>query len=211
MKKLTFKQIRFSPEIEVEFNRNKNTDKTGKIFENKYLNWNYSIDLTLFHGLEFKPKSNNKLYFNKKSLEEIQDIFKFLLKEKAFVSKWCGLHIHLDMAHLNAKEILNIIKYFTKHQTKMFKKFTPLANRRRYCLRLPKEIINSTNTIQISSKYLAADAYGDDIKDHYSFLNYSEQYNTLEFRLFNGTLNFKVFKKNLEWLLKQIIIAKRGI
>jgi len=209
-------QIRFSPEIEVEY---PDDIDTYDIINNKRWNrehylegWEITEDGSLDNGLEYKPSYKNYLFYNKKSLLEIKKLLEMIKTNEGYINSTCGLHIHVNISNFSDEEITNVIKRFLVNQKAIITKFKVQRNRLcSYCHPLPEHLKNLTiNNISEFRKYCKDDFWREDRK--YYALNIdcirNSSYKTLEFRLFNGTLNYETMKMYIFWVLKFVSKAK---
>jgi hypothetical protein len=208
---LTYKDIRFSPEIEVEFPENIYTEEIIDNEDRDYTisGWKMTSDGSLENGIEYKPCSYNKLYYNETSLNQIKRLLNKIQYMEGRIKESCGLHIHIDAKDLNNQELANIISNFVKQQDKIIDKFEVNYDRLdQYCHRLPSKVVEITKEdISTLREYDRCEVWEETEKKYYA-LNieqlYYGNYNTLEFRLFNGTLDFNTMSKYIRWTLKFI-------
>ena len=197
MKKLNYKKIRFSPEIEVEFPKLGEDDIESILYglgnpKFDLKGWDIDEEASLDNGLEYKPSNENHLYFNKKSLDQIKKLLEKIKKNGGKIKQKCGLHIHIDVSKLSDIQKYDIIKRFMKKQSFIIKKFNVREYRLNiYCSELPEDILNN----EFKNIH-------ERIGGHKQYALESSFFNTLEFRLFNGTLSYKTMVKNIKWLLK---------
>lgn len=250
-------EIRFSPEIEVEFPEDVNTreilgnevecddcevdicDGCGEpeeecdncekdrcencdynsnntdVSQYEMRGWEITEDCSLDNGLEYKPSSNNHLYYNVETLKGIKNLLKMIKSNGGYVESNCGLHIHVDVACFSDKEIANIIKNFVVNQKEIIAKFRVYQHRlNEYCHPLPEELKNITAENIKKFRDTHRKNFSGMIGKFYA-LNmeciYKNSYKTLEFRLFNGTLGYETMKKYIFWVLNFVITAKDNI
>ncbi len=195
MKRLSIKKLRFSPEIEVEYPSYTNT---GELYtKTKIKGWDVSNDCSLNNGIEYKPNNRNHLFYNKKSLEQIKNVIKTVKKYEGNTTYTCGLHIHVNIGGISEKEQEHRINIFAKNQQSIIKRFKVLENRRDYCHYLPED----------GKKKLDIEKYNE-IKGGYYALENETEFNTFEFRLFNGTLDFNEIKKAIKFCLYLVAYGK---
>jgi len=193
-------KIRFSPEIEVEFpdTRSDYRDNDGdededysddydelpniNIKNEGIHGWDKKEDCSLDYGLEFCPEEDNKLYFNRNGLKQIDKLVKIIKKKKGFANSNCGLHIHVDTSKLSKEKIEKLGKLFYENQDYIYNKWKIKQNRLGFCSKLNSEYI----------------PYGSS-KDHGITLS---TFKTLEFRIFNGSLDYKYIKTCIKWALE---------
>jgi len=212
IKLIDIKKIRFSPEIEVELPAKQDADKLierGKTLKG----WEIKSDGSLDNGIELSPENSNHLYWNDDSLMQIKEILALIRVYRGKINiKTCGFHIHIDIKHLTDKQILTIIKEFIHKQRYIIKRFNVHKDRLEHtCQLLPKENLHKLTEKEI---------YKFRNKSDFSFSNYDyldekyyslnvihlprNNYQTLEFRLFGGSLNFREIKERIYWVLNFI-------
>ena len=141
------------------------------------------------YGKEFCPKSEHKLYFNAKGLKQIKKLVTTLKKHGCSTTSDCGLHIHADTSRISKAHSQRLAERFYNGQDYIYKKFDVDEQREAYfCGKLHDDYFPIG-----SSK-----DYG---------VTYST-FGTLEFRIFNGNLDYKYIKKCIEWALKFINTGK---
>lgn len=213
VKLFNIKSLRWAIELEVEFPKAK--DSQDLIDRHRVLKgWEIDYDGSLDNGAEYRPKKSNKLYWNEESLTQVKEILALIKVHRGRVAPTTGLHIHVDAKKLTSKQIVFIIKEFVKRQRFIIKKFKIDPKRiDAYCKLLPK-INLSKITIPVIDKARNGNSnpWGSEgysyLNEKYYSLNCShlgkDNYNTLEFRLFNGTLRFKELKERIYWTLNFI-------
>jgi hypothetical protein len=175
-------QIRFSPEIEVEFPNDVDL-KSFALADEDLKEWQIKDECSLDHGLEFCPKEGNKLYFNAKGLKQIEKLVKILRKHGCRTTNDCGLHIHVDTSRISREHLRKLGEAFYNGQDDIYEKFDVDERRQDFfCAKLNDE------DIPIGS----SKDYG---------ITHSD-FGTLEFRLFNGELDYKYVKDCIKWVLK---------
>lgn len=202
--------IRFSPEIEVEFKNEKiSTDLINK--HRIIKGWDIKVENGLMKGAEYIPKNSNKLFFNSDSKDQIKEILAIIKVHKGFVTNKCGLHCHIDAKSFTSQEIVNIVKAFIKKQKDIYIKFKVYRRReKRHAEKIPniiydiinKDIVDSIrrgNPINLNSDYFISRFWGLNLQS----LN---AHNSIEFRFANGEIKFnkiiRVIKFCIEFCLK---------
>jgi len=197
-------EIRFGIEIEVEFPKSK--DSYELIHRNKVIpGWKMDFDGSLDNGSEYKAVDKNKLYYDDESLTQIKEIIALIKVHRGNIRPSCGLHLHVDMKDFDDKEIVNIVKAFYRKQKPIIKKFNVLKCRLEEQFILPKGVLKLTPKILNDIKKDKASKYEEDyFYTRYYLLNVTSlnEFNTLEFRLFNGTIQYKKIKEYIRWVLK---------
>lgn len=217
IKLIDITKVRFGIEIEVEFS---NPNLGQKLIDrHKVLNgWEIDCDGSLDGGAEYRPKNRNHLYFNEEVLMQLKEILALIKCHHGYVSKNCGLHIHIDCKLFSDKQILFIIKEFIACQKYIIKTFNVHPDRlKETCRLLPREGISKLSEKQIhnfrkQTQNWSYTGYNGLLEEKYNALNISHLcyggYGTLEFRLFDSTLSYKKLKSQIEWTLNFI---KRSI
>jgi len=201
--KRKLEKIRFGVEIEVEFPKEK--DSWDLIQRNKVIaGWSMDYDGSLNNGAEYKPKDKNYLYYNDESMTQIKEIIALVKVHKGNIRPTCGLHIHVDMKQFNNKEIINIVKAFIRKQDDIIKKFKVLKFRLSEQQKIHKNIIKKLNVNTIRNIKKGKNLTEDFFNDRYYLLNIQSLYEhkTLEFRLFNGTIQPSKIKRYIKWALE---------
>jgi hypothetical protein len=204
--------IRFSPEIEVEFPLSKDSQKL--IDRHKLLTgWELDFDGSLENGAEYRPKRSNHLFWNEESLTQLKEVLALIRVHRGRVSSKAGLHIHINVKNLSSKQILTIIQEWIHKQRFIVKKFEVHKERlESMCKLLPKEGLKKLTAKQIDNFRNNDDSwnfrYYDYFQEKYYSLNITHlskgDYGTLEFRLFNASLNYKKLKECIYWTLSFI-------
>lgn len=218
IKLIDISKIRYSPEIEVELPKNKNSEQLIK--RNRILKgWTITSDYSLTNGMEIKPKNSNKLYYNEESLLQLKEILALLKVHRAKVSNSCGLHIHIDCTKLTDLEVLQIIKEFIHKQRYFIKQFNINTKRiEDFCRLLPRENLHKLTEKDIHKfRHNTSDwSFGNTgdyrgcfyLNEKYHSLNASHlrkgDFNTLEFRLYQPTLNYNELKNRIYFTLNFI-------
>jgi hypothetical protein len=209
VKLFNLKRLRWAVEIEVEFPKAK--DSEALINRHSVLKgWEIDSDGSLENGAEYRPKKTNKLYWNEESLTQLKEILALIRVHRGKVSDSCGLHIHINARDFTDKQVLMIIKEFVHKQRFIIKRFDVEKGRLdSMCQLLPKENITKLTEAQIhkfrtNSNDWEFNSYSYFDEKYYS-LNIQHlrknDYGTLEFRLFNATLNFRELKERIYWTL----------
>jgi len=209
IKLIDIKKIRYAPELEIELPAKADVDRLierGRTLKG----WEIKGDATLDNGIELSPENSNHLYYDEESFMQIKEVLALVRVHRGRINpKTCGLHIHCNVKNLSDKQILTIIKEWIHKQRYVVKKFGVYPERlSSTCQLLPKEEINKLTEKQIhsfrNSDNYSFRSYGY-IDDKYYSLNVSHlpknDYQTIEFRLFGGTLNFREIKERIYFVL----------
>lgn len=210
IKLFNIKSLRWAIELEVEFPKSK--DSQALIDKHRVLKgWEIDYDGSLDNGAEYRPKKSNKLYWNEDSLTQIKEMLALIRVHRGKVASTTGLHIHVDTKKLSSAQIVAVIKEWVHKQRYIIKKFKIDEKRiDAYCKLLPR-----TNLQKITTKLIDNHRNGKSdpwttggysyLDEKYYSLNASHlsksDYGTLEFRLFNGTLNFRELKERIYFVL----------
>jgi hypothetical protein len=202
-------KIRYAPEIEVELPAKVDVERLierGKTLKG----WSLKPDGSLTNGVEVCPENSNHLYWNKDDLMQIKEILALLRCHRAKIDpETCGFHIHINIKNLSDKQILTIIKEFVAKQRYIIKRFHVYKKR----LDETCKLLDKTKMKHLTEK--AIHNYRN--KSNYEFKSYSEldekymalnishicktDYQSIELRLFGGSLNFREIKERIYWAL----------
>ena len=208
IKLIDIKRIRFAIELEIELPAKTDSDRLierGKTLKG----WEIKGDGSLNNGIELSPENANHLYYNSDSLMQIKEILALVRVYKGKALPTCGLHIHINVRNLTDKQILTIIKEWVHKQRFVAKKFH--VNKERIentCKLLPKSELHKLSEKEIhafrNNLRTSFRSYGYLDEKYYS-LNVSHlpkhDYQTIEFRLFGGTVNYREIKEAIYWTL----------
>lgn len=213
IKLVNISKIRFSPEIEVEFPKSKDSQKL--IDRHTLLTgWEIDYDGSLANGAEYRPKRSNHLFYNEESMTQIKEMLALIRVHRGRVDKSCGLHIHINAKNFTDKQIVTIIKEFIAKQRYIVKRFEVHPDRLAgTCRLLPRENLNKLTEKQIhnfrrQTQEWSYSGYNGLLDEKYNALNITHlrqgDYGTLELRLFDSTLSFKKIKAQILWSLNFI-------
>jgi hypothetical protein len=208
IKLVDIKKIRFAPELEIELPAK--TDSERLIERGKTLKgWEIKSDGSLENGIELSPENSNHLYYNEDSLLQIKEVLALVRVYRGKALSTCGLHIHINIKNLSDKQILTIIKEWVHRQKYIAKKFNVSKERlENTCKLLPKSELHKLTEKEIhayrNNLRTSFRAYSY-IDEKYYSLNVShlpkQDYQTIEFRLFGGTVNFREIKEAIYFTL----------
>jgi hypothetical protein len=211
IKLIDITKIRFSPEFEFELPAKIDADKLierGKTLKG----WEIKTDGSLTNGIELSPENSNHLYYNSDSLMQIKEILALVRCYKGKALPSCGLHIHINVKNLSDKDILHIIKEFVACQKYIAKTFNVSKERlSETCKLLPKSQLHKLTEKEIHQ-------FRNNLRTSFKSYEYLDQkyyslnachlpktdYNSLEFRLFGSTVNFREIKERIYWTLNFI-------
>ena len=142
-----------------------------------------------------------------KDIKTLEEICFALNKSKAFVNPSCAFHIHLDGRSVHTPRTLcNLVNYCYKIQDKLFESMHMEREKWKYSIKkLDDNFVTEINSFKDITYEKIEDAWylgTEDRKNHfhesrYCFINLHSFFNgigTIEFRCFNGTLEFKLMK-----------------
>lgn len=171
---------------------------------------------SLDNGCEYRPKDKNKLYLNEDSIDQIKEIIGLIKAHRGAIRPTCGLHIHVDMSTFQNKEIVSIIKAFLSNQKHLYRRFKVLKSREEYTtLKIPQNTFKHLTEENI--RKIKKDSYGYDsdveyFSDRHFGLNIKSlpEHGTLEFRLFNGTIQASKIKEYVTFVITFCLKNARG-
>jgi hypothetical protein len=209
IKLVDIKKIRFSPELEIELPAKRDSEKLierGKTLKG----WEIKADMSLDNGIELSPENSNHLYYNEDCLLQIKEVLALVRVYRGKINpKTCGLHIHVNVKNLSDKQILTIIKEWIHKQRFIAKKFKVHPDRLAdTCKLLPKTELHKLTEKEIhafrNNLRTSFRAYGYLDEKYYSLnVNHlpKNDYQTVEFRLFGGSVNFREIKESIYFTL----------
>ena len=206
--RVTRDTLRFGVEIEVEFPNVE--DSTKLITKHRIIRgWDLDQDFSLDNGAEYRPKISNKLYFVQDSLDQIREIIGLIKAHKGNIRPTCGLHIHVDMKGFTNNQIVKIVKTFAKKQDKIYKDYKVVNERiEEHAKKIPLKEVNKVtpeviNLLRKRSFDYSSTDY-DYLRDRTYGLNIQslKKHHTLEFRLFNGTIQADRIWEYIKWCLE---------
>jgi hypothetical protein len=208
IKLIDIKRIRYAPELEIELPAKIDAEKLierGKTLKG----WEIKSDGSLNNGIELSPENANHLYYNPNSLMEIKEVLALIRVYRGKAKDTCGLHIHINVKNLSDKQILTIVREWVHKQKFIAKRFKVSKERlENTCKLLPKNELHKLTEKEIhafrNNLRTSFRSYGYLDEKYYS-LNVSHlpknDYQTIEFRLFGGTVNFREIKEVIYWTL----------
>jgi hypothetical protein len=203
--------IRFAPELEIELPTKHSADKLierGRTLKG----WEIKSDVSLDNGIELSPENSNHLYYNEDSLMQIKEVLAIVRVYRGRAKDTCGLHIHVNVKNLSDKQILTIVREWIHRQKYIAKRFNVSKERiENTCKLLPKSELHTLTEKQIhqfrNQDNYSFSSYGY-INEKYYSLNVSHlpknDYQTVEFRLFGGTVNYREIKEVIYFTLSFI-------
>lgn len=210
----SLKNIRFSPEIEVEFPNTKDSQELIK--KHRIIRgWTIDMDGSLNNGAEYRPTDRNHLTWKEDTFDQLKEIIGLIKAHRGKVKEsTCGLHLHVDMKKFNDQEIVNIIKAFIKNQKQIYQKFKINPDRKTYAQEIPKKVINELTVEKIKNlrQKKERDYEGDYFGDRHYSLNVLALYRhgTLEFRIFSGSLKINKIKEAIKFAINFCLKNSKG-
>jgi len=208
IKLVDIKRIRYAPELEIELPAKIDSEKLierGKTLKG----WEIKYDGSLNNGIELSPENVNHLYYNEDSLMQIKEVLALIRVYRGKALPSCGLHIHVNVRNLSDKQIITIIKEWVHKQKFIAKRFKVSKERLEdTCKLLPKNELHKLTEKEIHSfrnnlrTSFRSYSYLD---EKYYSLNVSHlpksDYQTIEFRLFSGSVNYREIKEAVYFTL----------
>jgi len=211
IKLVDIKRIRYAPELEIELPAKIDADKLidrGKTLKG----WEIKADGSLNNGIELSPENANHLYYNEDSLMQIKEVLALVRVYKGKAMPTCGLHIHINVRNLTDRQILTIIKEWVHKQRFVAKKFHVNKDRiENTCKLLPKSELHKLTEKEIHSfrnNLRTTFRNYSYLEEKYYSLNASHlpktDYQTIEFRCFSGSVNYREIKEAIYFVLNFI-------
>jgi len=211
IKLVDIKRIRYAPELEIELPAKIDADKLidrGKTLKG----WEIKADGSLNNGIELSPENANHLYYNEDSLMQIKEVLALVRVYKGKAMPTCGLHIHINVRNLTDRQILTIIKEWVHKQRFVAKKFHVNKDRiENTCKLLPKNELHKLTEKEIHSfrnNLRTTFRNYSYLEEKYYSLNASHlpktDYQTIEFRCFSGSVNYREIKEAIYFVLNFI-------
>lgn len=134
-------------------------------------------------------------------IETIQEIVRALRKENGFSNSSCGIHLHVGKEQFTARTLRNLVNIIASKEDLIYKALK--VERRReesYCKKVDKKFLEKLNKKKpetlVEFANLWYEGYHEDRSRHYHRSRYHGlnlhsffSGNTVEFRLFNSTVN----------------------
>lgn len=151
-------------------------------------------------------------------INDLQEIASKLKASGAVVNESCGLHVHIGADGLTAPMIRNLVNNVASHEDLLIQALNVHIHRRRYCKPTDKNFLNRLNAKKPQTlDELKKVWYGDDGEHNYHYD--SSRYHTLnlhalftkgtvEFRIFNGTLEPDEIKTAIQLSIALVANAK---
>ena len=197
--------------VELEVDKGENRNYVSKTlyesFEDIYMKYDGSLSASGFEIVS-NPATLD-YHMSELGWDKIMDICK-LNDYRSHDTSTCGLHVHLSRAFLGDDETeqdLNIAKLIILFDRWWEKYIIPFSRRDIYSIerwadKPSVDCVNTDSESQVIDKVKYYKAGG-----RYKAINLSNE-NTIEFRLFRGTLNFNTFIASLQFVVTVTSFAK---
>ena len=196
-------------------------DTTGRTWSFKY-----DSSITTFYGRIHRVNNSDDYavelvtpILNYDDIETLQEVVNTVKKAGAVVNESCGLHVHIGANDFGAKQLKNLLKYVASREELFYSALNVYESRKRFCRptneRILKEIIaKNPKTLEefaniwYSGSPSRVDCHYDDsrytICNLHSFFNHG----TIEYRIFNSTLDTGEIKAYIQFCLALTAYAK---
>jgi len=159
---------------------------------------------------------------NYNDLETLQELVKVIRKAGGFVNCSCGLHCHIGAKGMTAKAAANLLKMVASKQDLIYKALNVDEGRENYCKKFTESFMRDLISLKPeTSAELASVWYGEPIwkaeqrHDHYDESRYHLvnlhalfTQGTVEYRMFNSTLDEREVKAAVQFCLAVTHCAK---
>ena len=197
------KVILFGVEVEMEFKQG-----SRAIYED-FEGFDKKDDGSLRGGIEyvFSRPSNYK-----KSLELIKNLYDGLKKHEYVISERTSTHIHMDVRDFNPYQLASLFTLYYFYEASFLNYASEDRRNNKYCITglvSPLSIKNSFDLF--SDDYSIADALASSRHRRYCAMNALEairNFGSVEFRFFEGNLEYEKFETWLKMLCSLGSIAK---
>ncbi|MBR5943538.1 MAG: amidoligase family protein [Lachnospiraceae bacterium] len=159
-------------------------------------------------------------------LEIVSQVLERLKEAGAVVNKSCGLHIHVDAKCFTPQAVVNLVTFIGSREQLLYKALEIPKDRMRYCKRInddlvsmilekkPKSMEELRHSWYLESPYEMANGKYHSTRYHGLNLHSMFTRGTIEFRLFNSSLEEKVVRSYIQFVLalsKQAQINKKAV
>lgn len=169
----------------IELETEKGDSSSLNNLENKF--FYLKEDSSLNNGFELvtHPLSQAWIVKNQHKIKIILDTLKNATA-KSYNTSTCGMHVHVSKNAISLLQLVKIVKFFIEQKNFILKlSQRKAANLQRWA------------SLDFSNKFVKY--VKEKNSSRYVAINLQNQ-NTIEFRIFRGTLKFESFMKNLEFL-----------
>lgn len=197
--------------------------KTYEILDQDKRKWKVVHDSSivaerLIQGINYPADESYKIeivspILNYSNIESLKEIIKRLEEKGAMVNNSCGIHIHLDAMPHNPNTLKNLVNIIASKEHLIHKALQIPKERLRYCKKVNNNLIEMINKEKPKSITELADIWYKDYpydnrnihRNHsrYRGLNLHSTFTkgTVEFRLFNATLNPTEIKSIIQFCM----------
>lgn len=154
--------------------------------------------------------------------KDLLDLIDFVKENSsALTDDECGIHIHIGANDFSTRQIINIQKLWYNYEDLIFKALKVLDSRIKFCKKSDEEFIKKLKDVKHSwflSRESMKNLWYEDCEDspeskynstRYHSLNFHSLFTkgTVEFRLFNGTLERDLIQSYIQFILAFIRYA----
>ena len=198
------KLILFGVEVEMEFKRG-----SRAIYE-EFEGFDKKDDGSLRGGIEYVF---NKPYNYKKSLELIKNLYERLKEHDYVISERTSTHIHMDVRDFNPYQLASLLTMYYFYEASFVNIASEERRNNKFCITglvSPLSIKNAFDLFSDDYSIKEALAYGR--RRRYCAMNVLEavkNFGSVEFRFFEGNLDYSKFEKWLKMLYTLGSTAKK--
>lgn len=158
-----------------------------------------------------------------KDIETLQELLKKIEDRGGIVNKSCGIHIHIGAEAFSIEKLKDLVNLMTSKEDLIYKALDIYENRIAYCQKTNKiflKKLNETNPkerIDLAKIWYNSDYVQGHINTHYDPSRYTHTNlhayftkGTVEFRLFNSTLNPVLIKSYIQFCLAVVARVLSG-
>lgn len=159
-------------------------------------------------------------------MEVLIQIADLITKAGGKVNRSCGLHIHIDAVGFTPQAVVNLVTLVGSREQLIYKALEIPKNRLRYCKRINEDLVEMIQeqkpaTLENLKQYWYLESPYETVQGKYHSTRYHGvnlhamfTKGTVEFRLFNSTLEGKRIKAYLQFTLAlchQAILHKKAV
>ena len=205
--------MKFGIEIEVS---NVNYYELQAEVTSRFTGWKVVSDCSVNNGAEIVSPI---LFYNGQTFQDVKSILEIVKSLDGKTDSSTGGHIHVDFKGYTS-QVKNLVKEFFGHQSLLFDVLkVPMSRQDSFCKGIPchlknrikgtrnQEIMDTSQAVSYLRK-LDLTTYSD----RYFALNLTSlaKHGTVEFRLFNGSLDFETWKANIQLSLAIVKKARQA-
>lgn len=177
--------------------------------------WSVTTDYSLVHDKEhYGYELISPVLRDEKDLEVLGEFLFALRRNDCTINFTCGLHIHIDFTESVDYLQSRLLKCSQKQNSIMLELEVPENRYSRYCKPYPEVFVEGLKTRKFLSIDELVEFYsntlGEGMSDvmfprhpsRYYFINLNSYYShkTIEFRVFNGTLDLETIKQYIDYI-----------